>query len=280
MEPHTIPQAEGPFHDLTVAEPGHTGAHAGAPSAGGAVSGVHVPSPADPYAAAATPAAQSTVTPTDPYAGYADPVAAHAAAQAQYEAELAAYEAHIAAQAAAEAEAARAARAEAPAPETAAPAPLAEGTFDVVGEASAEPEIPEHDASVGEDGELLLEGLSRPAGLARHTRSDLDAAVSIGLLTTEQVAAARATGAEQGRLPEAILLEQGAISPEGLARATSERHGIELIDLSLFKVDFAAANLIDPAAAKRYEALPVKMLTERVVMVAMVDPANIIVIDD
>ncbi len=279
MEPHTIPQAESQFHDLTVAEPAGTGAHAGAPSANGASEGAHVPGAAgDPFAAAQP--AVTPATPADPYAGFEDPVAAHAAAQAQYEAELAAYEAHIAAQAAAEAEAARAARAEHTAELAAAPAAhqvdVSSG-FEPGADVDA---TPEHDASVDEAGELLMEGLSRPAGVAKHTRSDLEAAISLGLVTPELVAAAQQLGAEQGRLPEAILLEQNSISPEGLARAVSERHGIELIDLSLFKVDFTAANLIDPAAAKRYEALPVKMITDRVVMVAMVDPANIIVIDD
>ncbi len=280
MEPHTIPQAESQFHDLTVEETGHTGAHhAGVPSVNGSAGDAHVPSVGDPFAAAQP--AVTPETPADPYAGYEDPVAAHAAAQAQYEAELAAYEAHIAAQAAAEAEAARAARADAaPAAEPAAPAaepaadvaPAADGPSDESRDA--------HNENVDEHGELLLEGLTRPAGVARHNRSDLEAAITLGFLTAEQVAAAQQLGAEQGRLPEAILLEQGSISPENLARAVSERHGIELIDLSLFKVDFTAANLIDPAAAKRYEALPVKMISERVVMVAMVDPANIIVIDD
>ncbi|MDQ8046403.1 MAG: GspE/PulE family protein, partial [Solirubrobacteraceae bacterium] len=141
-------------------------------------------------------------------------------------------------------------------------------------------DVAEFDPTVGEDGELLLDGLSRPSGIARHCRTDLDAAMALGLLTEAQIASAREVAAEQGRLPEAILTETNAISPEGMARAVSERHGIELIDLSTFKVDFAASNLIDPAAAKRYEALPVKMITDRVVMVAMVDPANIIVIDD
>ncbi len=281
MEPHTIPQAEGQFHDLTVAEAGHTSVpHAGVPSVNGSAADGHVPSAGDPFAAA-QPAVTPDV-PADPYAGYEDPVAAHAAAQAQYEAELAAYEAHIAAQAAAEAEAARAARAE-HAPEAAAQVPVFVEPEAVADEPEVElaaPEADAHDSSVGEDGELLLEGLSRPAGLARHCRSDLDAAVFLGLLTPEVVAGAQQLSVEQGRLAEAILIEQGSISPEGLARAVSERHGIELIDLSLFKVDFAAANLIDPAAAKRYEALPVKMLTDRTVMVAMVDPANIIVIDD
>ena len=65
------------------------------------------------------------------------------------------------------------------------------------------------------------------------------------------------------------LQPDGSISPEGLARAVSERHGIELIDLSLFKVDFTASNLIDPAAAKRYESLPIAKVNDREAAEAM-----------
>ncbi len=141
-------------------------------------------------------------------------------------------------------------------------------------------EAPAAEAVPEPEGEILLEGLTRPEGLARGARSDVEAAIMLGLLTPEQVSQAQQLSAEQGRMPEAILIEQGALTPEGLARAASERHGLELVDLSLFKVDFTASNLIDPAAAKRYEALPIKMIDDRIVMVAMVDPANIIVLDD
>ena len=243
MEPHTIPQTEGQYLDLTVEGTGRAGASVPAPSAGG----VYVPSAGDPFAAQQPEAYGRRA------GDYGDPAATPA-----YEAEAAG---------AGYGAPAPGAYADPYADAAPPPAPPVEAP-------------PAHDPTVGEDGELLLEGLHRPSGLARHCRTDLDAAITLGMLTEEQVAEAQQLSAEQGRLAEAILIENGAISPESLARAVSERHGIELIDLSLFKLDFTASNLIDPAAAKRYEALPVKMITDRVVMVAMVDPANIIVIDD
>ena len=42
-----------------------------------------------------------------------------------------------------------------------------------------------------------------------------------------------------------------------LARAVAERAGLDHIDLAVFKVDMAAANVISSAKAKRYEAVPV-----------------------
>ena len=43
----------------------------------------------------------------------------------------------------------------------------------------------------------------------------------------------------------------------------------------------AAANLIDSAAAKRYEAVPVAFTDDkRALVVAMADPANVLAVDD
>jgi type IV pilus assembly protein PilB len=89
---------------------------------------------------------------------------------------------------------------------------------------------------------------------------------------------------EQGRgtgtSPEKVLLEQGTITQDQLARAIAERHGLDHADLTQFPVDMAAANLLGTTAAKRYEAVPVAYADERTLLVAMADPANVLAIDD
>ena len=80
--------------------------------------------------------------------------------------------------------------------------------------------------------------------------------------------------------PEKVLLELGTISQDQLARAVAERHGLDHLDLTVFQVDMAAANLLSTTAAKRYEAVPVTYLDERTLLVAMADPANILAVDD
>src|SRR6195952_215574 len=75
----------------------------------------------------------------------------------------------------------------------------------------------------------------------------------------QAVEAARASGTT----PEAVLLDQGTLSMENLARAVAERHGLDHLDLSVFHVDMSAANLVNPQAAKRYEAVPVSFVGER-----------------
>jgi type IV pilus assembly protein PilB len=92
----------------------------------------------------------------------------------------------------------------------------------------------------------------------------------------QAVEAARATGTT----PEQVLLDQGAISLDNLARAVAERHGLDHLDLGVFHVDMSAANLIAPSAAKRYEAVPVSFVGERGLLIAMADPANVLAVDD
>ena len=81
-------------------------------------------------------------------------------------------------------------------------------------------------------------------------------------------------------MPEEVLIEQGALTADGLSRAVAERHGLDHLDLGIFKPDMAAANLISIPAAKRYEAVPVGFLDDRTLLVAMADPANVLAVDD
>ena len=45
------------------------------------------------------------------------------------------------------------------------------------------------------------------------------------------------------RSAEALLVEQGAITPDQLSRAMAERYGLDHVDLSVYQVDVAAAAL-------------------------------------
>jgi type IV pilus assembly protein PilB len=104
--------------------------------------------------------------------------------------------------------------------------------------------------------------------------------VELGIAPRDQVERALETARSQGKTPEHVLLEQGAIDQDGLARALAERHGLDHLDLAVFKPDMTAANLISTQAAKRYEAVPVAYVDERTLLVAMADPANVLAVDD
>ena len=124
-------------------------------------------------------------------------------------------------------------------------------------------------------------GLTRPTHRPGEAPRFLtDVVVEMGLAERERVEAAIATARDHGTTPERVLLQSGALSQDGLARAIAERHGLHHIDLMTFEVDMSAATLLSAAMAKRYEAVPVEHWDERTLVVAMADPTNILALDD
>jgi type IV pilus assembly protein PilB len=107
-----------------------------------------------------------------------------------------------------------------------------------------------------------------------------DVIVELGFVDRPRVEQAVEAARATGTTPEAVLLDQGALSLENHARAVAERHGLDHLDLSVFHIDMSAANLIAPQAAKRYEAVPVAFAGERGLLIAMADPANVLAVDD
>ena len=83
-----------------------------------------------------------------------------------------------------------------------------------------------------------------------------------------------------GSAAERVLLTQGAITEDQLGRAVAERFGLDHVALRNYKVDPDAAKLVTPAAVKRYQAVPVSFVSDRTLLVAMADPANVLAVDD
>jgi type IV pilus assembly protein PilB len=114
-----------------------------------------------------------------------------------------------------------------------------------------------------------------------HSRGFItDVLVELRYATPEAVATAIETARTAGRPPEALLLEQGAITEDQLSRATAERYGLDHLDLSLYNVDLAAAALFPVAMARRYRASPVGFVDQRTLLVAAADPANVLAVED
>jgi type IV pilus assembly protein PilB len=124
------------------------------------------------------------------------------------------------------------------------------------------------------------DGITRPRQAGGPARFLTDVIVDLGLVPRDRVASAIDDARRSGRTPEDILLEQGTLTSDGLARSVAERHGLDHLDLGVFKPDMAAANLISIPAAKRYEAVPVAFIDDRTLLVAMADPANVLAVDD
>src|SRR5947209_16462223 len=126
----------------------------------------------------------------------------------------------------------------------------------------------------------VVPGVTPPSQPGGSSRFLTDVLVDMEYVEREQVERALETGRTAGVAPERILLEQRAITPDQLSRAIAERYGLDHIDLGVFHADMAAVNLLSASAAKRYGAVPVAYVDDRTVLLAMVDPANVIAVDD
>jgi type IV pilus assembly protein PilB len=123
-------------------------------------------------------------------------------------------------------------------------------------------------------------GLTPPSARQRSARFIGDVVVDLGFADRAAVEHAILTARQSGRRTGQVLVDEGTITSDQLARVIAERFGVDHVDLSVFKVDMTAANLLSSSAARRYEAVPVQFLDDRTVLVAMVDPGNVLAIDD
>jgi type IV pilus assembly protein PilB len=123
-------------------------------------------------------------------------------------------------------------------------------------------------------------GLTPPSRRGGSGRFITDHIIELGFAPRQRVDTAIAEARDSGRTPEQVLLADQVITTDQLARATSERFGLDHLDLTAFDIDLGAVNLIPTQAAKRYGAIPVAFLGEDTLMVAMSDPTNVRAVDD
>jgi len=113
-------------------------------------------------------------------------------------------------------------------------------------------------------------------------RSDLrigEIVVEMGIATREQVEAAMAMQAETRKRLGQLLVEQGVVSQLDLTKALATKFGVPFLDLTQIRVDPSAAHLIEDKLARRYSAIPVRFVEDKV-LVAMADPQNLFARDD
>ena len=123
-------------------------------------------------------------------------------------------------------------------------------------------------------------GITPPRRRGGAARFITDVIVELGFLPQSRVDAAVEEGKAVGASPEDVLLQSGNLSSDQLARATAERFGLDHVDLTIYKPDLSAVNLLNVQAARRYNAVPVGFHTNGHLLVAMADPSNVLAIDD
>jgi type IV pilus assembly protein PilB len=123
-------------------------------------------------------------------------------------------------------------------------------------------------------------GLHPPRRAGRSARMIGQVVVDLGLADAETVDRAVELARVQGRPTGQVLVEQGVLHHDQLARVVAERFGLDYVDLSVYDVDMGAANLLSVSAAKRYKAIPIGFAEDGSVLLAMADPTNVLTIDD
>ena len=125
-----------------------------------------------------------------------------------------------------------------------------------------------------------VRGVTPPRSRAVKSRYVTDVLTELDFVAAERVKRAIEEARIAGTSPERLLLQEHVITPDQLSRAVAERYGLDHLDLGSFPIDMAAANLVTPAVAKRYGAVPVGFLNDRTLLVALADPSNVMAADD
>ena len=100
------------------------------------------------------------------------------------------------------------------------------------------------------------------------------------VLTQEQLDYALAEKEKSGKRLGEIIVDLGFTTERAIAGALAEQYGLEYVDLEGLKLDRDAVGLLTEPLARRYEALPIRMLEDGVPLLAVADPTNLSNADD
>ena len=101
-----------------------------------------------------------------------------------------------------------------------------------------------------------------------------------GALTTDQLEQALTEKDVTGRRVGEIVVSRGWVQAGTVARLLAEQHGLEYLDLTTVQIDPRALDLLPEKYARRYEAFPVSLLRDDLVLVTVADPTNVLASDD
>lgn len=103
--------------------------------------------------------------------------------------------------------------------------------------------------------------------------------VEQGAITEERLSEALTIQRERGGRLGEVLLELELITSTELRRALASQHGLDFINLDVIELERDLIQRIPEPLARRHRAIPV-MTVDGVVIVAMVNPADVIALDD
>ena len=124
----------------------------------------------------------------------------------------------------------------------------------------------------------VLEGMVRSQRASKLRLGDI--LKDMGLATEEQIAAALSRQKQTRKRLGQLLIDDGVLTELDLAKALASKFGVSFLDLSDTQLEPAAAGYIDEKLARRYGAAPIRFLDDNTLLVAMVDPQNLLVLQD
>jgi type IV pilus assembly protein PilB len=107
-----------------------------------------------------------------------------------------------------------------------------------------------------------------------------DVVVEMGLARRVDVEGAVVAARGSGKRMGDVLVERGILTSEDLANAVAERFGLPRLELDGLRVDLGAANLLGIDVSRRLQALPVAFGEGDTLVIAMVEPSNVLALDD
>lgn len=105
-----------------------------------------------------------------------------------------------------------------------------------------------------------------------------DSLVSAGLVGAEQMRSLVAQYGDGDALRERLLADE-LVDDTAIAQATAQRFGIPYVDLRQEQLSSDVVGLVPAALCRRYRLIPVRQ-TRRHLLVGMIDPTDLIAIDD
>lgn len=100
------------------------------------------------------------------------------------------------------------------------------------------------------------------------------------VITSEQLDEALVEKDRTGRRVGDILVERGWTTTADLARALAEQWNLEFVDVLTTEIEPEAVKLLPESIVRRYRALPIRYLSDNLVLIAISDPTDILGLDN
>ena len=100
------------------------------------------------------------------------------------------------------------------------------------------------------------------------------------ILTEEQLRRVLEEKASSGQRLGEIAVSLGFTTERAIAGALAEQYELEYVDLDVAQLDRQAVALLPEELARRYEALPLRILEDGTLLLAVTDPTNLATADD